>query len=250
MIGVRSMVAACMAAGILLTAPGCVFTQKVWTDGRLIEHPGVLEKAWLSDQGEVCLVYRATIDREVLVLKDGYFPGLLLVGCRTRRPVSGEGAFRRALVFSLQKVTEKRALRPPDLDRPVSLQQEGLAVRMLLHGLRRPEFSADRLDRLTEGWQELDVVHVNGHLSRTQSQDAALADGMVVQTDRAVGLPYVRGQHILVELPVRQSLGARTYPVRLLLTPPAIAADAAVVAMHLPLRLVAMFLSGGVSWAG
>ena len=66
----------------------------------------------------------------------------------------------------------------------------------------------------------------NGHRAspdaRAQAQEAARDAGKVVQAGNDVEIPYKDGRRILIELPRRQSRGVWSYPVRVLLTPPAL----------------------------
>jgi len=231
----RSLLLLSMATGLLLATSACTFTRKVWTDGRIHEYPESLQSVRISNEGHLCLIYTVTAKREVSELNWGD----IFEFKTSKHQLDYRGAFRRVLLLTPREVAEylgARALRTlsgklEDHVRPRSLS--------------KPTFDGHQVADLTREWRQVNFVVVEGGPQGKLQMEEARAAGEAAAFGRFVEIPRIEGRRILIELPGRSGLSTWSYPVRVLLTPPALVADAVADCASVAVTVMAMLSAAG-----
>jgi hypothetical protein len=225
-----------LMAILCICQSGCFrWTTAVWEAGDVSEENYIVSSVRMSPEGDLCVIYEAGHSRkhfdwsQVCTFFDA------LVGSDYRRA-------SRAIILTaedLQRLTARRAAWDAPFMRSAVPED-----RVLPPKAWKLTFDQDRVDRETAGWREVPVIlfwtgsrrsgqdwraHIAEDQTRKRKMWAEARDTKAAFQPNVAGheleIPDGEDGRMLIELPIRRGCNPWNYPVRILLTPPALAAD-------------------------
>jgi hypothetical protein len=217
---------------------GCFrWTQAVWEVGETWEEVQSVSSIRVSAQGDVCVIYNVSHSRRRLAWNR--------ILRSTNPPVGGVSCDARRAIMVMAEDVQRPAVRKADPDAPITLSEAPPRL-TLPSRVRKLTLDEDRVERRTAGWRKIPVVHfkfdrsesgsrtglAKGEIRKKKMLAEARATGAAFMPENAsaghnyhVEVPDGRGGRMVIPLPVRNGINPWRYPLRILLTPPAVALD-------------------------